>query len=167
MNDLNLRIAGVIDESIVDGPGIRFVIFTQGCPHHCSGCHNPQTHDFSGGAVVPISRLLSDIQADPLISGVTLSGGEPFCQPEPLAELVRILKQCGKHIMVYSGYTWEQLLAMEDPAVFALLRQCDILVDGPFIEAERDLSLHFRGSRNQRLIDVQTSLREGEVITTE
>ena len=85
MNDLNLRIAGVIDESIVDGPGIRFVIFTQGCPHHCPGCHNPQTHDFSGGELVPISRILSDIQADPLISGVTLSGGEPFCQPEPLA----------------------------------------------------------------------------------
>lgn len=167
MNDLNLRIAGVIDESIVDGPGIRFVIFTQGCPHHCPGCHNPQTHDFSGGELVPISRILSDIQADPLISGVTLSGGEPFCQPEPLVELVRILKQEGKHVMAYTGYTWEQLLAMEDPAVFALLRQCDILVDGPFVQAERDLSLRFRGSRNQRLIDVQKSLREGKVITTE
>lgn len=167
MKDLNLRIAGVIDESIVDGPGIRFVIFTQGCPHHCPGCHNPQTHDFSGGELVPISQLLSDIQADPLISGVTLSGGEPFCQPEPLVELVRELKLEGKHIMAYSGYTWEQLLAMEDPAVSALLRQCDILVDGPFLQAERDLSLRFRGSRNQRLIDVQKSLREGKVITTE
>ena len=165
MKDLNLRIAGVIDESIVDGPGIRFVIFTQGCPHHCPGCHNPQTHDFAAGELVPISRILSDIQADPLISGVTLSGGEPFCQPDPLAELVRILKQGGKHIMAYSGYTWEQLLAMEDPAVFSLLRQCDILVDGPFVEAQRDLSLRFRGSRNQRLIDVQKSLREGKVIT--
>lgn len=167
MKDLNLRIAGVIDESIVDGPGIRFVIFTQGCPHHCPGCHNPQTHDFSGGELVPISQLLSDIQADPLISGVTLSGGEPFCQPEPLVELVRELKLEGKHIMAYSGYTWEQLLAMEDPAVSALLRQCDILVDGPFLQAERDLSLRFRGSRNQRLIDVQKSFTEGNVITME
>lgn len=167
MKDLNLRIAGVIDESIVDGPGIRFVIFTQGCPHHCPGCHNPQTHDFSGGELVPISQLLSDIQADPLISGVTLSGGEPFCQPEPLVKLVRELKLEGKHIMAYSGYTWEQLLAMEDPAVSALLRQCDILVDGPFLQAERDLSLRFRGSRNQRLIDVQKSFTEGNVITME
>ncbi|MCD8355411.1 MAG: anaerobic ribonucleoside-triphosphate reductase activating protein [Clostridia bacterium] len=165
MEDLKLRIAGVIDESIVDGPGIRFVIFTQGCPHHCPGCHNPQTHDFASGQLVPISKLLSDVQADPLISGVTLSGGEPFCQPEPLAELVRILKQGGKNIMAYSGYTWEQLLDMDNPAVFSLLKQCDVLVDGPFVEAQRDLSLQFRGSRNQRLIDVQKSLAAGEVIT--
>ncbi|MDO4287268.1 MAG: anaerobic ribonucleoside-triphosphate reductase activating protein [Eubacteriales bacterium] len=165
MKDYNLRIAGVIDESIVDGPGIRFVIFTQGCPHGCPGCHNPQTHDFASGYVVPISRLLSEIQANPLISGVTLSGGEPFCQPEPLAELVRVLKQGGKHIMAYSGYTWEQLLRLEDPAVGMLLRQCDVLVDGPFIEAQRDLTLRFRGSRNQRLINVQKSLREGRIVT--
>lgn len=165
MKDYNLRIAGVIDESIVDGPGIRFVIFTQGCPHDCPGCHNPQTHDFASGHVVPISRLLSEIQANPLISGVTLSGGEPFCQPEPLAELVRVLKQGGKHIMAYSGYTWEQLLRLEDPAVGMLLRQCDVLVDGPFIEAQRDLTLRFRGSRNQRLINVQKSLREGRIVT--
>lgn len=165
MKDYNLRIAGVIDESIVDGPGIRFVIFTQGCPHNCPGCHNPQTHDFASGHVVPISQLLAEIQANPLISGVTLSGGEPFCQPEPLAELVRVLKQGGKHIMAYSGYTWEQLLQLEDPAVGMLLRQCDVLVDGPFVEAQRDLTLRFRGSRNQRLINVQKSLREGRIVT--
>ena len=164
MNDLNLRIAGVIDESIVDGPGIRFVIFTQGCPHHCPGCHNPQTHDFSGGELVPISRILSDIQADPLISGVTLSGGEPFCQPEPLAELVRILKQGGKHIMAYSGYTWEQLRGKQDADIERLLAQCDVLVDGKFIESQKDMLLRFRGSRNQRLIDVQKSLQAEQVV---
>lgn len=166
MKDQNLRIAGVIDESIVDGPGLRFVIFTQGCPHHCPGCQNPQTHDFAGGQEVKISTLLADVQADPLISGVTLSGGEPFCQPKALAELVRVLRQGGKHIMAYTGYTWEQLLQMDDPDVYELLKQCDVLVDGPFIEAQRDLTLQFRGSRNQRLIDVPASLRDGHVVTT-
>ena len=96
MIDQNLRIAGVVDESIVDGPGIRFVIFTQGCPHHCPGCHNPQTHDFAGGQEVKISRLLADVQANPLIGGVTLSGGEPFCQPKPLAELVVLMEEMGR-----------------------------------------------------------------------
>ena len=166
MIDQNLRIAGVIDESIVDGPGIRFVIFTQGCPHHWPGGHNPQTHDLAGGQEVKISRLLADVQADPLIGGVTLSGGEPFCQPKPLAELARVLRLGGKHIMTYTGYTWEQLLEMDDPDVLALLRQCDVLVDGPFVQEQRDLSLRFRGSRNQRLIDVPTSLEQGRVVTT-
>lgn len=166
MIDQNLRIAGVIDESIVDGPGIRFVIFTQGCPHHCPGCHNPQTHDFAGGQEVAISRLLSDIRSNPLLGGVTLSGGEPFCQPKPLAELVGALRQDGKHIMAYTGYTWEQLLHMDDPDVLALLRQCDVLVDGPFLMEQRDLSLRFRGSCNQRLIDVPASLEQGHVVTT-
>lgn len=163
---MNLRIAGTIDESIVDGPGIRFVIFTQGCPHHCPGCHNPQTHDFEGGQEIKISELLSCVQANPLIQGVTLSGGEPFCQPAALAELVRVLRQGGKHIMAYSGYTWEQLLAMENPDVRTLLERCDVLVDGPFLEEEKDISLRFRGSRNQRLIDVRESLKTGEVVTT-
>ncbi len=166
MKDQNLRIAGVIDESIVDGPGIRFVIFTQGCPHHCPGCHNPQTHSFTGGEEVSVSELLSRVQENPLLSGVTLSGGEPFCQPKPLAELARALHQAGKHVMAYTGYTWEQLLRMDDPDVHALLEQCDVLVDGPFLQEERDLSLRFRGSRNQRLIDVPQSLRTGTVVCT-
>ena len=166
MKDMNLRIAGVIDESIVDGPGIRFVIFTQGCPHHCPGCHNPHTHDFEGGEEVKISKLLADVQANPLIQGVTLSGGEPFCQPAALAELVRVLRLGGKHIMAYSGYTWEQLLVMKDPDVRALLEQCDVLVDGPFLMEQKDLTLRFRGSRNQRLIDVKQSLESGTVVTT-
>ena len=163
---MDLRIAGVIEESIVDGPGLRFVIFTQGCPHHCPGCHNPETHDFSGGQVVKISKLLADVQQNPLIQGVTLSGGEPFCQAKALAELVRVLRLGGKHIMAYSGYTWEQLRAMDDPDVHTLLERCDVLVDGRFVLEERDLSLRFRGSRNQRLIDVRQSMENGEVITT-
>ncbi len=167
MSDRTIRIAGVIEESIVDGPGIRFVIFTQGCPHHCPGCHNPQTHDFAGGQEVAVSRLLADAQANPLVGGVTLSGGEPFCQPGPLAELAEALRRGGKHIMAYTGYTWEQLLQMDDPDVRALLRQCDVLVDGPFLQEQRDLTLRFRGSRNQRLIDVPASLAQSRVVLTD
>ena len=167
MKDELLRVAGVIDESIVDGPGIRFVIFTQGCPHHCPGCHNPQTHDFSGGEQVPLSRLYEDIMENPLVSGVTLSGGEPFCQPEPLAELAQELKRHGKHIMAYTGYTWERLRDKQDAAIERLLAQCDVLVDGRFIESQKDMTLRFRGSKNQRLIDVQQSLREDHVVLAE
>lgn len=164
MKDELLRVAGVIDESIVDGPGIRFVIFTQGCPHHCVGCHNPQTHDFDGGEQVPISRLLEDILENPLVSGVTLSGGEPFCQPKPLAELAQELKRYGKHVMAYTGYTWEQLRGKQDADIERLLAQCDVLVDGKFIESQKDMLLRFRGSRNQRLIDVQKSLQADQVV---
>lgn len=160
MQNKVLRIAGIIGESIVDGPGIRFVVFTQGCPHHCPGCHNPQTHAFDGGELVDIDKLAKKILEDPLVSGVTFSGGEPFCQAEALAELAKELRAHGKHIMTYTGYTWEQLQELEDPAVHTLLSYTDILVDGRFVEAERDLSLRFRGSRNQRLLDVQKSLRK-------
>lgn len=167
MKDKLLRVAGVIDESIVDGPGIRFVIFTQGCPHDCPSCHNPQTHDFSGGESVHLSRLYEDIMENPLVSGVTLSGGEPFCQPESLAELAQELKRHGKHIMAYTGYTWEQLRDKHDAAIERLLVQCDVLVDGRFIESQKDMALRFRGSKNQRLIDVQKSLREDHVVLAE
>ena len=104
-----LRIAGIVRESIVDGEGLRFVIFGQGCPHRCPGCHNPQTHDFSGGTVVPFSRLLSEIRKNPLLKGVTFSGGEPFCQAEAFARLARQIRTLpGKlDLTVYSGYTFE------------------------------------------------------------
>lgn len=162
-----LRIAGIIGESIVDGPGFRFVIFTQGCPHHCPGCHNPQTHAFDGGELVEIDALAEKIFEDPIITGVTFSGGEPFCQAEALAELAVILREHGMHIMTYTGYTWEELQQSKDPAVHALLERTDLLVDGRFIEAERSMLLKFRGSRNQRLIDVQQSLKNHRVIETD
>lgn len=147
----NLRISGIIQESIVDGPGFRYVIFTQGCPHHCPGCHNPQTHDFSGGKIVEIDQLFKEICENPLLSGVTFSGGEPFCQPRPLYELACEVKKHGKNVMVYTGYTLEQLEAMEDPWVKKLLEELDILVDGPYKQEERNLELRFRGSENQRI----------------
>ena len=151
-----LRIAGTIGESIVDGPGIRYVLFTQGCPHGCPGCHNPQTHDFNGGKVVDTAALLADIRKNPFVKAVTFSGGEPFAQPLALAELASALKEQGYHLMCYSGYTFEQLLQREDAR--PLLDKLDLLVDCPFVESQKSIELRFRGSANQRVLDVPASL---------
>ena len=152
-----LRINGIIAESIVDGPGIRYVVFVQGCPHRCEGCHNPETHDFSGGHAAEEDAIVGEIAENPLLSGVTFSGGEPFCQGAPLAAIARRVHGLGLDVMVYSGYTLEQLKekAKTDAGVRDLLQETDTLVDGPFILAERDLTLTFRGSRNQRVIDLK------------
>ena len=153
-----LRVAGTVGESIVDGPGFRYTVFTQGCPHHCPGCHNPQTHDFAGGTEMELDTLLADILKNKFVRGVTFSGGEPFCQAEPLFRLAEKLKAEGRHLMAYTGYTFEQLLGLDDPFARKLLGALDLLVDGPFIEAERNIELHFRGSANQRVLDAQASL---------
>ena len=164
-----LRIAGIVPESVVDGPGFRYTVFTQGCRHNCKGCHNPQTHSFDGGYIVDTDDLLREMAEDPLIRGMTFSGGDPFEQPAPLAELAQKAHAAGKDIMVYTGYTFEQLLqkAESEPDVMALLRQTDILIDGPFILEQRNLDLKFRGSDNQRVIDVPRSLHDGTVIPFE
>ncbi len=163
-----LRLSGIVRESIVDGNGLRFVVFCQGCPHHCPGCHNPQTHDFSGGKEVSLSRILAEIRKNPLLRGVTFSGGEPFCQAAAFAELGRQVKALpnGLDVTVYSGYTYEQLAekALTDPGIAALLEISDFLVDGPYLEDQRDLSLLFRGSRNQRYIDLKRTLRKGTAV---
>lgn len=164
-----LRVAGIVPESVVDGPGFRYAIFTQGCRHNCPGCQNPQTHDFEAGYVVDTDDLFAEMMEDPLIKGMTFSGGDPFEQPAPLAELAVKAHAAGKDIMAYTGYTYEQLLAKaeQEPAVMDLLRQTDVLIDGPFILAQRNLELKFRGSDNQRVIDVRQSLASGEVVTFE
>ncbi len=161
----HLRVAGTIPESIVDGPGIRYVLFVQGCPHGCPGCHNPQTHDFAGGQAAATDDILRDILKRPYVKAVTLSGGEPFCQAEALAELARALKAKGFHVMCYSGFTFEQLLQREDAG--SLLEQLDLLVDGPFVEAQKDISLRFRGSANQRVLDVPASLAKNAPVWCE
>ena len=160
-----LRIAGTIPESIVDGPGIRYVLFTQGCPHSCPGCHNPQTHDFAGGRETQVSDLLTDITRRSFVKAVTLSGGEPFCQPAPLAELAAALKEKGFHLMCYSGFTFEELLQKEDAR--PLLEQLDLLVDGRFVESRKNIELRFRGSDNQRVLDVPASLAAGSAVWCE
>lgn len=159
-----LRIAGIQQDSIVDGPGIRYVIFTQGCPHHCPGCHNPQTHDPQGGREADAEEILSQISGNPLASGVTFSGGEPFLQAEALVPLAKAVKKMGKHLTVYTGYVYEQLLTMEQPGVQELLGLADLLVDGPFLLEERDLTLPYRGSKNQRVIDLPGTRERKEVV---
>ncbi|AFV11500.1 anaerobic ribonucleoside-triphosphate reductase activating protein NrdG [Thermacetogenium phaeum DSM 12270] len=165
---MKLRIAGYERESVVDGPGIRFVIFAQGCPHRCKGCHNPETWDFSGGREVTEEELLSIIKATKLLRGVTFSGGEPFAQAQAFASLAEKVKGLGLDIVTYTGYTFEEILEMaqHDPDKKRLLELSDLLVDGPYIEKERDISLPFRGSRNQRLIAVKDSLALGRAVVT-
>jgi len=163
---MELRIAGLIRESVVDGPGIRSVVFAQGCPRFCPGCHNPEAIDPSGGRVVEHQEILDVIENTGLLRGVTFSGGEPFMQAEGFAQLGKQIKEKGLDIMTYTGYTWEELLHMgkKNRKVMELLSVSDYLVDGPFIETEKDLNLPFRGSRNQRVIDVRESLRKRDVI---
>ena len=164
---MELTIAGVIKESIVDGPGIRYTVFTQGCPHHCPGCHNPQTWAFEGGQQTTPQALFEDFQKDPILKGVTFSGGEPFCQPEPLTELAKMVHGAGKDVACYTGWTYEQLLEKNDPAVNALLAEVDLLIDGPFVLEQRNLELRFRGSENQRLINMRETRKQGRVVLVE
>ena len=159
-----LRIAGTVNDSIVDGPGIRYTIFTQGCPHHCPGCHNPQTHDFSGGQDADVENILKEIFNNPILSGVTFSGGEPFCQAEALVPIAEAIKEKGKHLMIYTGYLLEHLQKMENAGVQRLLELADVIVDGPFILAEKNLTLSYRGSENQRVIDMVKTRKSGEVV---
>ncbi len=164
----SLRIAGVVRESIVDGKGIRFTIFCQGCPHHCPGCHNPQTHDFAGGSVTTVEKILDEIKKDPLLQGVTFSGGEPFCQAGAFASLAEQIHRLpgGLDVTCYSGWTYEQLVekAAREPDVAALLAEIDYLIDGPFVLAKRDLTLLFRGSQNQRYLDMRRTRAEGRPV---
>ena len=157
-----MRIAGLTQDSIVDGPGFRFTVFVQGCAHHCEGCHNPQTHDSAGGKEMTTDEIIREMRSNPLTDGLTLSGGEPFDQSEDCLTLVRAARESGLNVWSYSGYLFEQLLADEKKS--QLLKELDVLVDGPFILSQRSLALAWRGSRNQRVIDVQKSLAAGEVI---
>ncbi|MCD8328922.1 MAG: anaerobic ribonucleoside-triphosphate reductase activating protein [Ruminococcus sp.] len=163
---MKIKIAGTVNDSIVDGEGIRFVVFVQGCIHHCKGCHNPQTHSFDGGIEADTDELLKTILNNPLLDGVTFSGGEPFCQPAPLYELGKRVKEHGLNVVCYSGFTFEQLVekSKTERDVFDLLSIIDVLIDGPFIMEKRNLLLKFRGSENQRIIDLPKSLAEGRAV---
>lgn len=160
---MKIRVFGTVNDSIVDGPGLRYVVFTQGCLHRCVGCHNPQSHDLKGGYFKDIDDLLVDIDQNPLLDGVTISGGEPFLQVEPLIDFVKKVKQRGLHVMIYSGYTYEDILSLSDQAKL-LLSLCDTLVDGRFILSQRSLSLLYRGSSNQRIINIPLSLQMHQVM---
>ena len=159
-----IRIAGTVDDSIVDGEGLRYTIFVQGCPRRCPGCHNPETQCFEGGRLADTAELLAEIAANPLLTGVTFSGGEPFMQPAPLVEIARACHSRGLSIWSYTGFTLQELHARHDTAVEALLNEVDVLVDGEYREKERDLTLMFRGSRNQRVIDMKASRKQKRLV---
>lgn len=167
-----LRIANIEHNSIVDGPGLRYVIFTQGCPHHCLNCHNPETWDPHKGSFMNIDMIRKQILVDPLLSGVTFSGGEPFMQPDPLIEIAKFVHFIGLTVWCYTGFKYEELFSMagkmhKGAEMLQLLENVDVLVDGPFEDDKKSYELKFRGSSNQRIIDVQKSLKIGSVILLE
>ncbi len=160
-----LKLSGIVEDSIVDGPGIRTTFFSQGCPHHCPGCHNPETWTFQGGTPMDTDTLVSIVKSNPICRGVTFSGGEPFAQAGDFAALARALKEGGYEVASYSGYSFEALLS-GTPEQRELLETIDILIDGPFLLSEKSLELAFRGSRNQRILDVPKSLAAGQAVPT-
>ena len=160
-----LNLSGIVSDSIVDGPGIRTTVFSQGCPHHCPGCHNPETWAFGCGTDISEEAVVEIVRSNPLCRGVTFSGGEPFAQPEAFTRLAHLLKEKGCEVASYSGYTFEELLEGTQ-AQKALLSAIDILIDGRFLLAEKSLEIPFRGSRNQRILDVKKSLAAGRAVET-
>lgn len=153
-----MRIAKVRQQDIANGPGLRVTVYVQGCTRHCDGCFNPETWDFDGGHKFTdlLMKKIAEIGSDKHIAGYSILGGEPMQQDEDLIKLLKYLKESdGKPIWMWTGYTWEQLSDEQRK----ILEYVDILVDGPFIESKKDPTLRFRGSSNQRIIDVQASLR--------
>ena len=160
---MQIRLAGLVPESIVDGPGYRFAVFVQGCPHGCPGCHNPKTHDFEGGYLADTAEIVAQLGKNPLVRGVTLTGGEPMLQPQALLQVAQAAAEKGMSVWCYTGFTLEQLLSEGRADRLALLHAVDVLVDGPYIARERSLDLLFCGSKNQRLIDMKKTLASGAV----
>lgn len=158
--DMNIRVLHIVEGTSVDGPGLRTSIYLAGCNHHCSGCHNPASWDPRGGEDRTLDELMQVIAYNE--APVTLSGGDPLQQPDGTRALIhRIKTELGYNVWCYTGYTWEQIV--NDPKLLSVVRELDVLVDGPFLMAERDISLRFCGSRNQRLIDVQATLATGHL----
>jgi len=152
----------LIEESFVDGDGIRFAVFVQGCPHRCKGCHNPTTHDFNGGKIMDTENIIKKFSNSPLINGITLTGGEPLSQIEAVTELAKAAQNHSLSVWCYTGYTYEDLL--NNDKINKFLDYVDILVDGPYIENQRDLTMQFCGSKNQRIINIPESRTQKKVI---
>lgn len=157
---MKIRIAGIVKESVVDGPGVRYVVFTQGCFHNCPGCHNPETHDINGGKEMDVEDIIKDLKGNKLLDGVTFSGGEPFLHSRQLSYIASEIKSMGLNIVAYTGYKYEELTSSDDKNIKELLNLTDILIDGRFRLDQKDISLKFRGSRNQRVLDVKKSISE-------
>lgn len=160
---MKIRLAADLQsDSIVDGEGIRTVVWTQGCPHNCFGCHNPGTHDFNGGFEVDVKEVIEELKNIKNQDGITLSGGDPVCQSEACIEICKAAHEMGLNVWCYTGFTYEKMLINKKH--HELLKHIDVLVDGKFILEQRSLDLYFRGSKNQRIIDVQKSLQEEKVV---
>jgi len=162
-----MRIAGIMRESVVDGPGVRFVVFAQGCLSRCDGCHNPDTWDPAKGEEWSVRDLFKVMRKSPRrVTGLTLSGGEPFLQAGQMADLALLAHKNGLSVVAYSGYVYEDLqgMAASDPEVSRLLAETDILIDGPYVKQLKDISLRFRGSANQRVIDVKASREQDRIV---
>ena len=157
---MQIRIAGLVPESFVDGDGIRFAIFMQGCQRNCEGCHNPETHALNGGRLIDTAEILAEIKKNPLLDGITLTGGEPFLQINAADEIARAVKSFGLNVWCYTGFIYEEL----PPDAAPLIQNIDVLIDGAFIESLRDLGLQFRGSSNQRIIDLNKTRAQNKIV---
>ena len=164
-----IRLAGIAYESLVNGPGIRRVFFSQGCNHNCKGCFNPETHDFLGGEEKNINELIEDVYKNPMIKGITFSGGDPFERAEEFAYMAKAFKEKNLNIWSYTGYTFEYIINNLESRIGwkELINNLDVLVDGKFEEDKAVDGLKFRGSTNQRIIDVKKSLKENKVYELE
>ena len=161
-----VRLAGIAYESLVNGPGMRRVYFAQGCKHNCEGCFNKETHDFNGGELKDMDELIKDALSNPMLKGITFSGGDPLEQSESFAYMAKKFKEAGLNIWCYTGYTFEKLLELmkKNENIRMLLNNIDVLVDGRFEIMNRNEELKFKGSTNQRIIDVKKSLEYGNII---
>lgn len=164
--DNKIRLSGIAYESLVNGPGIRRVFFSQGCKHNCKGCFNPDTHDFHGGELCDMDELINDVKGNPFIKGITFSGGDPFEQADKFAYMAKEFKQSNLNIWSYTGYKFEYIIKNIDKrdGWRELLYNIDVLVDGMFEEENKMDGLKFRGSTNQRIIDVKESLKNGSIV---
>ncbi|VEU81301.1 4Fe-4S cluster-binding domain-containing protein [Haploplasma axanthum] len=167
LNKDEIRLSGIIQESIVDGPGMRYVVFTQGCPKRCFMCHNEATQPLIGGYIEKLDKIVDGFSKNPLLSGITISGGEPFIQPDKVLYLVRKAKELDLNVLLYSGYYYEELIKMNNVHVNNILMEADYLVDGPFEYILKNLNLLFRGSSNQRIIDLKNSWSKKELAIIE
>lgn len=160
---MEIRLASPIQkDSVVDGPGIRTVIWTQGCPHHCPFCHNPETHSFEGGTIVPVQDIIEEIKSLELQDGITFSGGDPMMQPLACLKIAKKCKELGYNIWCYTGFLFEELLNKPDCLEF--LNYVDVLVDGKFDNNLKSYSAKYRGSKNQRIINVKSSLKKKKAV---
>lgn len=160
-----IRVSGIANDSIVDGVGLRYTLFVQGCPLQCEGCHNPKTQSFEGGKFYTAEEIFAQIDKNPLLDGVTFSGGEPICQASNLLSLAKMIKKKGLHLAMYTGFVFENLISKNAPQdAKQLLELVDIVIDGPFVLALKDVNLRFKGSSNQRIINVYESLKQNKTV---